>query len=134
MHLRPPIGNSGRSSTVASAYFYTRSIRKREIRRHLNRAPAGRPLIVLGDFNESSGPALRWVKQRGLRSALARFDAKTPTWRWKTSLITLRSRLDHVFFSKHLQCVGAQVLEYAASDHSPVEAVFASAATLPPRP
>ncbi len=126
VHLRPPIGNSGRSSSVVSAYFYTRSIRKREIRRHLSRAPRDRPLLVLGDFNESGGPALRWVRRRGLRSALERFDSSTATWRWKTSVITLKSRLDHVFFSKHFQCVGAQVLGYAASDHYPVEAVFAA--------
>jgi endonuclease/exonuclease/phosphatase family metal-dependent hydrolase len=125
VHLRPPIGNSGRLSTVPSAYFYTRSIRKREIRRHLDRAPGDRPLVVLGDFNESGGPALRLMRKRGLRSALARFDSTTPTWRWKTSLYTFRSRLDHVFFSKHLRCVGAQVLGDAASDHYPVEAVFA---------
>lgn len=129
VHLRPPIGNSGRLSSVPAAYFYTRSIRKREIRRHLGRVPEDRPLVVLGDFNESGGPALRLVQKRGLRSALARHDSTTPTWRWKTSLYTFRSRLDHIFFSKHLRCVGAQVLGDAASDHYPVEAVFALHAT-----
>jgi len=125
VHLRPPIGDSGRVSTVPVAYFYTRSIRKKEIRRHLSQALQNRPMVVLGDFNESSGPALRLMQRRGLRSALARYDSTTPTWRWRTSLHTFRSRLDHIFFSKHLRCVGAQVLGYAASDHYPVEAVFA---------
>lgn len=124
VHLRPPIGDTGRMSTVPSAYFYTRSIRKREIARYLHRTPSNRPLVVLGDFNESGGPALRLVRKRALRSALAQFDKNTPTWHWNTSYYTFRSRLDHVFFSRHLRCVGAQVLEDAASDHYPVEAVF----------
>jgi vancomycin resistance protein VanJ len=134
VHLRPPIGDSGRTSSVPAAYFCTRSIRKREIQKHLSQTPRGRPLVVLGDFNESGGPALRWVRGRGLRSALARFDSSTPTWRWKTSVMTFRSRLDHLFFSKHLRCVGAQVLGYAASDHYPVEAVFAAAPKAAPDP
>lgn len=127
VHLRPPIGDSGRTSSVPVAYFYTRSIREREIRRHLSRTPRDRPLVVLGDFNEANGPALRWARGRGLRSALQRFDSSTATWHWKTSVGTIRSRLDHVFFSKGLRCVGAQVLGPAASDHFPVEAVFARA-------
>ncbi len=125
VHLRPPIGDTGRMSSVPSAYFYTRNIRKREISRYLHRTPTNRPLVVLGDFNESGGPALRLVKKRALRSALAQFDKTSPTWHWPTSLYTFRSRLDHVFFSRHLRCVGAQVLGEAASDHFPVEAVFA---------
>jgi endonuclease/exonuclease/phosphatase family metal-dependent hydrolase len=125
VHLRPPIGDSGRLSSVPAAYFYTRSIRLRELRRYVGRVPSRHPLIVLGDFNEASGPALRWIRRRGLRSALRKVDRKTPTWRWKTSLYTFRSRLDHIFFTKHFRCVDAQVLGYAASDHYPVAAVLA---------
>lgn len=134
VHLRPPIGDGGRTSSVPAAYFDTRSIREREIRRHLGRTPRDRPLVVLGDFNEASGPALRWVRGHGLRSALARFDSSTATWHWKTSVGTLRSRLDHVFFSKGLRCLGAQVLGDAASDHFPVEAVFAKVSAAAPGP
>jgi endonuclease/exonuclease/phosphatase (EEP) superfamily protein YafD len=124
VHLRPPIGDSGRTSTVASAYFYTRPIRLREIQQHFKRVPSGGPLVVLGDFNESGdGRANRWLKRQGLKSALAAHDPKAPTWRWRTALYTFRARLDHIYY-RGLRCLGAQVLGYAASDHHPIEAVF----------
>ncbi|MFH2006688.1 MAG: endonuclease/exonuclease/phosphatase family protein [bacterium] len=132
VHLRPPIGDSGKLSSVPAAYFYTRSIRLRELQLYVGRVPNRYPLIVLGDFNEAAGPAIRWIRGRGMRSALAKVDRKTPTWRWKTSLYTFRSRLDHIFFSKHFRCVDAQVLGDAASDHYPVEAVLAPS-SLPTR-
>jgi endonuclease/exonuclease/phosphatase family metal-dependent hydrolase len=126
VHLRPPLSDSGRLSSVLSAYFSTRSIRLREIRRHLPRvSQRDLPLIVLGDFNESDGGrAHRFLQRLGLRSALGTFDRHSPTWRWRTSVGTLRSRLDHIYYSRGLRCMGAQVLGEAASDHYPVEAVF----------
>lgn len=124
VHLRPPLGPGGISS-LPRTYFTTRPIRLREIRQHLARIPGRLPCIVLGDFNESDrGRAVRWLTRQGLRSALYRFDSRTATWQWPTSLGTVRSRLDHIFHSRGLRCVGAQVLGEAASDHFPVEAVF----------
>jgi endonuclease/exonuclease/phosphatase (EEP) superfamily protein YafD len=128
VHLRPPLKAGGGVSSVASAYLTTRSIRVRQLKKYLAAVPRKpvHPLIVLGDFNESdSGRALGWAKRKGLKSALARYDSKTPTWRWPTSVYTFTSRLDHILHSKQLRCLGAQVLGDAASDHRPVEAVFA---------
>ncbi len=124
VHLRPPIGNTGRLSTVASAYFRTRPIRRAEIQAHLRSAPARGPLVVLGDFNESDrGQAVRWLRSRGFTDALYAHDRRTATWQWTTSVGTVRSRLDHVLV-RGLRCVGARVLGPAASDHFPVEAVL----------
>ena len=125
VHLRPPLGNSGRTSTVVSGYFSTKRVRLSEIEHHMAHVRSNRPLIVLGDFNENKkGLAVRWLQDRGFKSALPRFDRKTPTWRWPTSIYTFRSRLDHIFYSKGLRCVGAQVVGPSGSDHYPVEAVF----------
>ena len=80
---------------------------------------------MLGDFNESDrGRAVKVLRARGYRSALARHDRRTATWQWRTSFGTVRSRLDHVLY-RGLRCTAARVLPYAASDHFPVEAVFA---------
>jgi endonuclease/exonuclease/phosphatase (EEP) superfamily protein YafD len=125
VHLRPPLGESGRTSTVVSAYFKTRSVRLREIKYHMAHVRGRRPLIVLGDFNESAdGRAARWLKRRGFVDALEKYDPKTATWKWRTSIYTFRKRLDHIFYSRGLRCVDAQVLGPAGSDHYPVEAVF----------
>jgi endonuclease/exonuclease/phosphatase (EEP) superfamily protein YafD len=125
VHLRPPLGPSGVSSLPVT-YFSTRAVRLREIRQHLSSVSGKLPLVVLGDFNEAdSGRAVRYLARKGLRSALARYDSRTATWQWRTSLGTVRSRLDHIFHSRHLRCLGAQVLGEAASDHFPVEAVLA---------
>ncbi len=125
VHLRPPLGQSGVSSLPVT-YFSTRAVRLREIRRHLGRVSPKLPLVMLGDFNEDDGGrAVRYLTTKGLRSALAQHDRRTATWQWRTSVGTVRSRLDHIFHSKELRCVNAQVLGEAASDHFPVEAVLA---------
>jgi endonuclease/exonuclease/phosphatase (EEP) superfamily protein YafD len=125
VHLRPPLGESRRTSTVVTAYFKTRSVRLREIKYHMAHVRGRRPLIVLGDFNESAkGRAARWLKRKGFIDALEKYDPKTATWKWRTSIYTFRKRLDHIFYSRELRCVDAQVLGPAGSDHYPVEAVF----------
>jgi endonuclease/exonuclease/phosphatase (EEP) superfamily protein YafD len=126
LHLRPPLPESGRTSGIPTAYFATRPVRAREVQHHLESLPSRRPLLVLGDLNESDGGrAHRVLAARGLRSALARHDRSTPTWRWQTSLGPIAMRLDHIYHSPELSCVAARVLGEAASDHYPVEAVLA---------
>ena len=93
---------------------------------HIAFVPARGPVIVLGDFNEGDGgKAVTLLRARGFESALARRDPSTATWQWRTSLGTLRTRLDHILY-RGLRLHGAQVLPDAASDHFPVEAIFAA--------
>jgi endonuclease/exonuclease/phosphatase family metal-dependent hydrolase len=135
VHLRPPLQANGGMSTVASAYFATKPIRKRQLEKYVIQLPKEPdiPLIVMGDFNESeSGRALRWAKKRGLENALVKFDSSTPTWRWPTSVYTFTSRLDHILHTKELRCTAAQVLGDGGSDHRPVEAVFTASPKKPP--
>ena len=127
VHLRPPLKANRGVSSVASAYFSTKAIRRKQLATYLSALPKEKhtPVIVMGDFNESdSGRALKLAKRRGYRNALAKFDSSTPTWRWPTSMYTFTSRLDHILHSKNLRCHAAQVLGDGGSDHRPVEAVF----------
>ena len=48
-----------------------------------------------------------------------------PTWEYRGSAISLRRRMDHIVYSPELHCCSARVLRAGASDHFPVEAVFA---------
>jgi endonuclease/exonuclease/phosphatase family metal-dependent hydrolase len=83
------------------------------------------PTLILGDFNESdSGPALKWLKEKGFTDALPEFDKKTPTWRAKLEGVSIEERPDHILYSKHLHCYEAKVVKKGASDHYPVFAGF----------
>lgn len=122
VHLRPPVSDRG---SWISGYWTTRDDRQREIERFFARARPNLPLIVAGDFNEGEGgSALNWLRNRGMRNALAEFDRSTPTWEWQTSLVTLRRRMDHVMYSPELSCYDARVIKAGASDHFPVIAAF----------
>jgi vancomycin resistance protein VanJ len=126
VHLRPPIGESGATSSMPSAYLSTRPIRASEMAHHMAGLPARGPVLVLGDFNEGDqGRAVTLLRKRGFASALGSKDPATATWQWQTSLGPIRTRLDHILF-RGLRLKGAQVLPEAASDHFPVEAVFTS--------
>lgn len=126
VHLRPPAGDSGRTSQMASAYFTTQPIRRAEIQHHTKELPLTGRVIVLGDFNEGDrGRAVSYLRSLGFESALAKKDPSTATWRWPTSMGTLRLRLDHILY-RGLRLTGAQVLPEAASDHYPLEATFAA--------
>ncbi|HOP97042.1 MAG TPA: endonuclease/exonuclease/phosphatase family protein [Verrucomicrobiota bacterium] len=63
------------------------------------RANLKRPSLM-GDFNDSPGSLVaEWLEAQGLRNALMEADANAPTWRWKTSGITLSRQMDHIFYS-----------------------------------
>jgi endonuclease/exonuclease/phosphatase (EEP) superfamily protein YafD len=116
-----------------SGYFTTGDDRVREIERFYARRRAGRPMLVVGDFNEDqSSNVIAGLKRKGMLNALPQFDRGTPTWEWRTSVVTLRRRLDHIVYSPELQCHSARVVRAGASDHFPVEAVFARAEAAPP--
>ena len=131
VHLRPPVSDSG---SHVSGYFETRPLRRAEIEsicasaRTLRGDPRT-PVILLGDFNESdSGRAIRFLRQRGYRSATQQFDRYTSTWRWNVGPLPLRDRLDHILYSEALRCFNCKVVKAGDSDHLPVVATFGVAA------
>ncbi len=126
VHLRPPVSDSG---SWVSGYLSTRDDRVREMERFYNRREPGLPTLVVGDFNDDDkSPVIAWLKARGMVNALPEFDRRTPTWQWRTSVLTLRRRMDHILYSPELHCAAARVIPAGASDHFPVEADFAKRA------
>lgn len=119
VHLHPPVNESG--SFGVSGYFGSQDRRSEEIQRFYPYFTGEVPRIVAGDFNEGDdGDAVKWLADRGMTDALAEFDRSTKTWRWKTSLMTLQSRLDHIVYSSELYCFRCQVIPYTGSDHYPL--------------
>ena len=124
VHLRPPI--KGRRSFV-KGYLFSRGDRLREVEFFYSKRDAKTPLIVAGDFNDTAGSrAGSFLKRKGLTNALPEFDRRTPTWKWRSGWLTLRRRMDHIFYSSDLECFSARVIEAGPSDHFPVEGIFAA--------
>lgn len=122
VHLHPPLNERG--SVSASAYFTTQDIRRGEIQAIWGHVQPGRPTLVMGDFNEpDNGAAVRYLQEQGLTDALRQFDRQTDTWRWRSGLVSLQSRYDHILYSRQLECYHAAVLNRGASDHLPVVAI-----------
>jgi len=126
VHLQPPVSESG---SFVSGYFTTGDERRRELARFSAGLDLRTPTLVLGDFNESSGPASSLLAERGMRDAVTEFDAG-PTWRWRTSAGTLRRTLDRVFYGPGLLPTSVRVLESGRSDHLPVLVRFEAEAAL----
>lgn len=125
VHLRPQIGDNG---SVVSGYFTTGSVREREMQKYFGELEANVPTIVAGDFNEQpGGGALDYLSERGFFDVLDRTEGTRDTWRWNTSVGTLRRELDHIMLGKGLATVSAKVVGAGNSDHLPVVAVITSA-------
>jgi endonuclease/exonuclease/phosphatase (EEP) superfamily protein YafD len=124
VHLHPPVSEGG---SFVAGYFTTASTREAEIARFYAHLDPALPTLVVGDFNEADGRAVRYLTARGLRSALPEFHPKAITWTWPTSVMTLRDRLDHVFYDARLEPLSAEVLAHGQSDHFPIVAVLAPA-------
>lgn len=124
VHLRPPVSEGG---SFVAGYFSTPAIREKEIAAYVKHLDASLPTIVAGDFNESeSGKAVGFLQGRGLKTALPEFHPGADTWRWTTSVGTVRSQLDHLVYDhKKLRALDAFVVNQGRSDHLPVVAVFA---------
>jgi endonuclease/exonuclease/phosphatase (EEP) superfamily protein YafD len=130
VHLRPPIGDSG---GVVSGYFSTPPVRRSEIAHFAASLDPSLPALVVGDFNEEEGGrALGWLRRRGIRSALPEFSPGAKTWRWRTSLITLRGRYDHLCYDRRLRPLRVEVRPAGRSDHLPVFGTFTLAEGVAP--
>jgi endonuclease/exonuclease/phosphatase family metal-dependent hydrolase len=126
VHLHPPVSENG---SWVSGYLTTRDDRLAEIERFFAKRDPQRPTLVAGDFNDGEkSPAVEWLEKNKLANALPEFDHYSRTWEWKTSVITLSRRMDHILYSPELHCCSAQVLHAGASDHFPVQAVFTPSA------
>ena len=126
LHLRPSL--SDRGSVTPSAYFDTKAIRCREVQAAWEHLDPAVHSVVLGDFNEDDhGRAVTWLTDKGLTDAVAQFDTRRNTWRWRWGLITLRDRLDHILHSPGLHAASARIIQHGASDHYPVMAVIEAA-------
>ena len=129
VHLRPPVSDSG---SFVSGYFTTSKVRRDELERFLARLDPALPTLIVGDFNEADGQAVRFLAARGFKSALPEFKPEANTWQWPTSVMTLRDRLDHITYDARLVPLSADVLYQGRSDHFPVISVLAPAR--PPTP
>ena len=133
VHLRPPLGENGGVSV--SGYLRSRDVRVREVQTLHARLDASAPAVILGDFNENeSGEAFQWLIGQGLINAIAPADGQTHTWEWRTSLVTLRNRFDHILLSPNLRAEDARVMRAGASDHFPVVASIGRSTTAQLRP
>ncbi len=122
LHLRPQVSDSG---SVISGYFQTPAIRRAEIEQFHPLLDPDLPTLVVGDLNENHhGRAVAFLKQKGFRSALSEFPGSQQTWRWTTSLGTVRAELDHLLYDDRLEPLEVKVVDAGRSDHLPVVGTF----------
>ncbi|MBT3202618.1 MAG: hypothetical protein HN350_22180, partial [Phycisphaerales bacterium] len=123
VHLRPSATESGGVSI--GMYLTAPRVHAREVEEAYQHMDPSAAAIVLGDFNEDDfGGGIKWLVAKGYTNALPEFDTKTKTWRWKTSLLTFRDRLDHIVYSPNLRATSARVVNKGQSDHLPVVAII----------
>jgi endonuclease/exonuclease/phosphatase family metal-dependent hydrolase len=109
VHLRPwfSVGQGFHRS-----FLSTQLVRRLEIETHHARLDPKISTIILGDFNEADGSALRFLRERGYRQ----LDASAPTWRlWRW-----RRTFDHVFVGPGVAAYDVAVVDAGASDHLPL--------------
>jgi len=122
VHLRPQVSDSG---SVVSGYFTTGTIRERQMQRFVKYLDPDLPTLIVGDFNENrSGDAVAHLLQQGYQTALPEFSPYQDTWRWKTSLGTVSSQLDHIAYDRRLEPLNVWVLRAGTSDHLPLVGIF----------
>jgi len=122
VHLHPPFSEKG---SIVSGYVTTPKVRLGEIETYFGYLEPGLPTIVAGDFNErSNGRAVSYLSKHGFKTALPEFHPGKKTWRWKTSVGTVKAQLDHILYNERLDALGADVIDAGRSDHLPVVATL----------
>ncbi len=122
VHLRPTVS---RREGYVSSYFEADGAREREIEAFSASCSDEIPTLVLGDFNTSSGAAVRALEDLGFRSVLPLYRPGQETWRYDRSLAGQAiDTLDHIFFDDALSPLNAYVDYVGNSDHLPVTALF----------
>jgi endonuclease/exonuclease/phosphatase (EEP) superfamily protein YafD len=121
VHLHPPATESG---SFVKGYFTTDAIREAEMKAFFAHLDPSLPTLIVGDFNEPDGDAVRFLQDQGLRTGLPEFAPRKKTWRWKLPVGSITSRLDHIVYNDLLEPLNVEVLEAGNSDHLPVVAIF----------
>jgi endonuclease/exonuclease/phosphatase family metal-dependent hydrolase len=121
VHLHPPVSESG---GFVSGYFTTDPVRHDELSRYLVDLDPDLPTLILGDFNETRGLAVRTLEDLGFACAVERFTRSAITWRWQLPALDLEQNLDHIFAGPGLRAIDFAVVEAGRSDHLPVVAVL----------
>lgn len=123
VHLRPPFDDKG---SLIGGYFTTGAIRLAEIQHYMKQLKKTDRVIIAGDFNESDGQAVRFLRSAGLESVPTLGTRYTNTWRWKTMIGQIGRHLDHVVINPKVFSVSkAAVRPLGASDHLPVDVSLA---------
>jgi endonuclease/exonuclease/phosphatase (EEP) superfamily protein YafD len=125
VHLRPPLSDSG---NVLLGYLSTPKVRELEIAHYIDQITSQHnalPTLVVGDFNEDDGRAIKHLDTHGMKSVLPELSPDQHTWRWHTSLGQITQRLDHVVYDPSaLTPHTARVINAGRSDHLPIVATF----------
>jgi endonuclease/exonuclease/phosphatase family metal-dependent hydrolase len=124
VHLRPPFDDNG---SIVSGYFSTPAVRVAEIDAFVGALDPALPTLLVGDFNEDDGDAVKRMTARGFVDAVPRFAPAAHTWRWQVSAIQVTGRLDHLFYDERWQALDVRVHDVGKSDHLPIVAVLAAA-------
>jgi endonuclease/exonuclease/phosphatase (EEP) superfamily protein YafD len=117
VHLHPPFDDRW---GWAAGPFTTSDERELELVAALEVLDGDVPTVVLGDFNERRGRAIRLMEDRGFEDVLPRFAPGEKTWSWDLPVGRLSGTLDHVFTGGGARAVGAAVRDEGRSDHRPI--------------
>eukprot|EP01080_Neovahlkampfia_damariscottae_P010389 gene10389-2918_t len=126
---RPPISKTHRP-TIGD-YFTTSNIRKEEIKELLTQMTKSDMKIICGDFNESSGACLSFLKDEAkYNDILMEYCDGRNTWFWPLFWgMSLYGAYDHIFYNcsnNKFTSIGGTVFEEFKdiSDHIPVVGKF----------
>lgn len=129
VHLHPPVSDSG---SFVTGYLTTGQARAREMRTFVAALDPTLATLVVGDFNEDArGGTGDVLAERGMTDMLREFDSYQETWKWRTSVGTLRQTLDHVYCDRRVEAIDVRVVEGGESDHWPVVGWFVRAGGTP---
>ncbi len=124
VHLTPTYLPHAVNGIKKISSFEAPNRRLQEIAHFFRYIRPGLPTIIAGDFNESDkGFAVAYLHRVGFKDAM-RQNKRFHTWYRTFGPITVKRRIDHVFYNKDLKAVRVQVLHAGGSDHYPLAVDF----------